>query len=80
MCDETEDAAHYIAAKSASAADVPRVVREVIADRRYPLLGDKAVAALGLVISIKYGTKTPDELAAELKQVCLQKLKVNQSQ
>jgi hypothetical protein len=74
MCDQSEEAAHYIAAKAASASDVPRVVRDVIADRKYPLLGDKVVASIGLVVSIKYGTESPDEIAAELKQTCLKKL------
>jgi len=70
LCSQSAEAAHYIAAMSASPSDVVRVTDQVIADRKYPLLGDKVVASIGNVIAIGWGTRTPDQFADSMRATC----------
>jgi hypothetical protein len=71
MCAEAGEAAHYIAAVSMTDSDVTRAANQAVAERRYPAMGDKAVAAVGmLVITQKQLHKTPDEIGALAKQTC----------
>lgn len=72
LCDQSAEAAHYIAAASTSSDDVVRVTDQVIADRKYPLLGDKVVGSIGAVVALSRGTKTPDEISESIRQRCLQ--------
>jgi len=69
-CAQGAEAVHYIAAKARSASDVPRVVGEVVAERKFPALDDKQVALVGQVVIVAWGTKTPDELSAQFKAKC----------
>lgn len=70
-CDQSAEAAHYIAAKSISIGNVNRVVGEVVADRKFPALGDKMIAAIGMVvITQKDIHKSPDEISAVVRQAC----------
>jgi len=72
FCDQSAEAAHYIAAMSASSDDVVRVTDQAIAERKYPLLGDKVVASIGGVVALSRGAQTPDEISATIKAKCLQ--------
>lgn len=72
LCSQSAEAAHYIAAMSTSSDDVVRVTDEVIADRKYPLLGDKVVASIGSVVALSRGTQTPDEISAYVRNRCEQ--------
>lgn len=72
FCDQSAEAAHYIAAMSTSSDDVVQVTDQAIADRKYPLLGDKVVASIGAVVAVSRGTQTPDEISATVKDRCLQ--------
>lgn len=72
LCDQSAEAAHYIASLSTSSDDVVRVTDQVIADRKYPLLGDKVVASIGGVVALSRGAQTPDEISATIKAKCLQ--------
>jgi len=74
MCSQSAEAAHYIAAMSTDSNDVVRVTNEVIANRKYPLLGDKVVASIGTVVALSRGTKTPDEISAQISSTCEQRL------
>lgn len=74
MCTQSAEAAHYIAAMSVNSSDVVRVTDQVIASRKYPVLGDKVVASIGSVVALSQGTKTPDEIAAQIKNTCEQRL------
>jgi hypothetical protein len=71
LCSQSQEAAHYIAAKSASPADVDRVTREVIADQKYPLLGDKVVASIGGMVAVSLNRNTPDEIAQGVHDRCM---------
>ena len=77
ICSQSGEAAHYIAAMSASPDDVVRVTDQVIADRKYPLLGDKVVASIGSVVALGIGTQTPDEISASVRNACEQRLQQN---
>lgn len=70
MCDQSAEAAHYIAAMSASSDDVARVTSQVIADRKYPILGDQVTASIGAVVALSRGLKTPDEISDDIKARC----------
>ena len=70
VCPQSGEAAHYIAAKSTSSDDVVRVTDEVIAERKYPALGDKMLAAIGSVVALSRGTYTPDEVSAKVQTAC----------
>jgi hypothetical protein len=70
LCDQSAEAAHYIAAMSASSNDVVRVTDQAIADRKYPALGDKVTASIGAVVALSRGQKTPDEISASIKARC----------
>jgi hypothetical protein len=70
LCDQSAEAAHYIAAMSASSNDVVRVTDQAIADRKYPALGDKVTASIGAVVALSRGQKTPDEISASVKARC----------
>ena len=70
LCSQSAEAAHYIAAMSASSNDVVPVTDKAIADRKYPLLGDKVVASIAALVALRRGTKTPDEISAELRSAC----------
>lgn len=71
VCDQSAEAAHYIAAKSGSIGGVNRVVSEVVADRKFPALGDKMIATIGMVvITHKDMHKSPDEISAVVRQAC----------
>jgi len=72
FCDQSAEAAHYIAAMSASSDDVVRVTDQAIAERKYPLLGDKVVASIGAVVALGRGTQTPDEISALVREKCSQ--------
>jgi len=71
LCSQSTEAAHYIAAKSASPADANRVTRDVIADQKYPLLGDKVVASIGMMVAVSLGRSTPDEIAKGVHDRCV---------
>lgn len=70
MCREPAEAAHYIAAKSGLRGDVTQVVNDVVADRKYPELGDKGVAGIGLIVTLGRGRKTPDEISYSVRAAC----------
>jgi len=72
LCDQSAEAAHYIAAASTTSDDVVRVTDQVIADRKYPILGDKVTASIGAVVAMSRGQKTPDEISASIKARCEQ--------
>lgn len=74
ICSQSAEAAHYIAAMSVSAGDVVRVTDEVIANRKYPVLGDKVVASIGSVVALSQGAQTPDEIAAHIQHTCERRL------
>lgn len=71
ICSQSQEAAHYIAAKSAGPGDVARVTREVIADQKYPLLGDKVLASIGGLVSVSLDRNTPDEIAQGVHDRCV---------
>lgn len=71
LCTQSAEAAHYIAAKSASPADVAQVTRDVIADQKYPLLGDKVVASIGGMVAVSLDRNTPDEIAQGVHDRCV---------
>lgn len=70
FCVQSGEAAHYIAALSTSSDDVVRITSQVIADRKYPLLGDKVTASIGSMVAVGRATKTPDELALWVRSTC----------
>jgi len=70
LCSQSAEAAHYIAAMSASPGDVVRVTDQVIANRKYPELGDKVVASIGGVVATSMGTRTPDQISAGIRSTC----------
>lgn len=71
VCNQSAEAAHYIAAKSISIGGVNSVVGEVVADRKFPALGDKMIAAIGAVVITQKDTrKSPDEISAIVRQAC----------
>lgn len=71
LCDQSKEAAHYIAAESIGNEDVPTVVGHVVADRKYPDLDDKLVGNIGLVvITERAENKTPDEISDDIYQAC----------
>jgi hypothetical protein len=72
VCDQSGEAAHYIAAMSASSDDVVRVTDQVVADRKYSVLGDKVVGAIGMMVALSRNDKTPDEISDMVRQKCLQ--------
>jgi hypothetical protein len=72
ICDQSGDAAHYIAAMSNSSEDVVLVTDQVVADRKYPAPGDKVLGSIGMVVALSRGTQTPDEISAAIRQKCLQ--------
>lgn len=72
LCDQSGEAAHYIASMSTSSDDVVRVTDQVIADRKYPALGDKVVGSIGMVVALSRGDKTPDEISDTIRQRCVQ--------
>ncbi len=67
ICAQSAEAAHYIAAMSLNTNDVVRVTDQVIANRKYPLLGDKVLANVGAIVALKHDTETPDEIAADIR-------------
>jgi hypothetical protein len=72
MCAQSAAAAHYIAAETgANPGGVDAVTDDAIARNAYPALGDKALAALGAVVSMELAAgKTPDEIAAIARSAC----------
>ncbi len=70
LCSQSAEAAHYIAAESVSAEDVNRVVGDVVAKRKYPLLDDKMVASIGGIVIVSRGTYTPDEVSQKVEETC----------
>jgi hypothetical protein len=70
LCDQSGEAAHYIAAMSTSSDDVVRVTDQAIAERRFPALGDKVTASIGAVVALSRSTQTPDEIASALRSKC----------
>lgn len=70
LCSQSADAAHYIAAMSASDADVVAVTDRVIADQKYPLLGDKVVASIGMVVATSRDRMSPDAIADGVRARC----------
>lgn len=72
LCDQSAEAAHYIAAMSVSSSDVVRVTDQAIADRKYSALGDKVVGSIGMVVALSRDSKTPDEISEAVRQRCVQ--------
>ena len=70
VCDQSSEAAHYIAAMSSSPSEVSDITRQVIAQRKFPALDDKLLASIGMVVILSQNTKTPDELAQTVRETC----------
>lgn len=70
LCDQSAEAAHYIASLSSSPDEASAVTHRVIAERRYPILGDKVTASIGAMVALSQNTKSPDELSQAVKVTC----------
>lgn len=70
LCDQSAEAAHYIASLSSSPDEATAVTRQVIADRKYPILGDKVTASIGAMVALSQSAKTPDEMAQMVRSTC----------
>ena len=70
LCAQSAEAAHYIAAKSGNSGDVTQVTDDVIADQKYPALGDKVTASIGAMVALSRDTDTPDEISAKVRTTC----------
>jgi hypothetical protein len=70
LCDQSAEAAHYIASLSSSPSEATAITKQVIADRKYPLLGDKVTASIGTMVILSQSTKTPDEISQVVKSTC----------
>lgn len=70
LCDQSAEAAHYIASLSSSPSEATAITKQVIADRKYPLLGDRVTASIGAMVMLSQDTKTPDEIAQMVKGTC----------
>lgn len=70
LCEQSQEAAHYIASLSTSSEEAMRVTNQVIADRKYPVLGDKVTASIGAMVITGRGTKTPDEIGIWVRETC----------
>lgn len=67
MCREAKEAAHYIASLSRTPAEVVRNTDRVIAERKYPTLGDKATALVGATVAQAPDYMTPDDIVLEIE-------------
>lgn len=72
LCAQSSAAAHYIAAEAgANPGGVVSVTDDLIARNVYPALGDKALGALGAVVSLELAAgKSPDEIADIAHAAC----------
>jgi cyanophycinase-like exopeptidase len=70
FCAQSAEAAHYIAAMSIGSSDVSRVTGEAIAERKYPILGDKVVASIAAIVITTRSTQSPDEISATVLAQC----------
>ena len=68
MCREAKDAGHYIMAMSRTQADVVRVTDRLIAERKYPAMGDKMTAMIGGMAGLALESMTPEQFVREIEQ------------
>lgn len=67
-CDEAKDAAHYIAALSRSPYEATRVADRLIADRKYPALGDEGTALIAAIVTSAPSGSSPNDIVLEIEQ------------
>lgn len=68
MCREAKEAAHYIASLSRSPSEVVRNTDRVIAERKYPTMGDKMTAMVGAMVAQYPSYMTPDDIVMEIER------------
>lgn len=71
ICNQSADAAHYIASLSTSSDETAAVTRQAIADRKYPALDDKELGLIGTIVMLSRANSTPDEISAKVRDTCL---------
>lgn len=72
-CQESKDAAHYMASLGRTPNEVTRIADRLIADRKYPALGDKGTAATAMaVVQSQRAGLSPEQIVQELErsEVC----------
>lgn len=67
MCREAKDAGRYMAALGRTPAEVTRVADRLIADRKYPTLGDEGVAATAMLVAAGPNL-SPEQIVREIEQ------------
>lgn len=68
MCREAKEAGRYILAMSRTQADVVRVTDRLIAERKYPALGDETTALVGGMAGLALDSMTPEQFVREIEQ------------
>ena len=73
LCEQGAEAAHYIAAKASDSDHAAQITRDLIAERKYPDLGDKLVAGAGMVAILGLNAgMTPDQIHDSMLAKCTQ--------
>ncbi len=69
-CSQAAEAVRYISARSQRVSDIHRVVGDVVAERRFPALGDQDVAIAGEFVTLTRDRLSIEDMAAKFKQDC----------
>src|SRR5690606_26782571 len=68
ICREAKEAAHYMAALGRTPNEVTRIADRLIADRKYPALGDEGTAAIAMaVIQSQRAGMSPAQIVQEIE-------------